>query len=125
MRSQTAVALLSNGSYNVMVTSAGAGYSSWGDLDVTRWREDVTRDCWGQFCYVRDLTVNTMWSVGHQPLCGAADEYEFEFHGDRADFRRRDGDVETRWAVCVVPDADCEVRAMTLVNHGSRPREIE
>jgi hypothetical protein len=28
MRSPTAVALLSNGSYNVMVTSAGAGYSS-------------------------------------------------------------------------------------------------
>ena len=40
-------------------------------------------------------------------------------------FARRDGDVETRWAVCVVPDADCEVRAVTLVNHGSRPRELE
>ncbi|HZD08269.1 MAG TPA: hypothetical protein VE176_08470, partial [Candidatus Limnocylindrales bacterium] len=60
MRSQTAVALLSNGSYNVMVTSAGAGYSSWGDLDVTRWREDVTRDYWGQFYYVRDLSDESM-----------------------------------------------------------------
>ena len=50
-----AIALLSNGSYGVMITSAGAGYSTWRDLDVTRWREDATRDCWGQFCYVRDL----------------------------------------------------------------------
>src|SRR5262245_43273492 len=50
-----AVALLSNGRYGVMITAAGAGYSSWRDLDVTRWREDGTRDCWGQFCYVRDL----------------------------------------------------------------------
>ena len=47
------------------------------------------------------------------------------FHADRAEFRRRDGDVETRWAVCVAPDADCEVRAVTLVNHGNRPREVE
>jgi outer membrane protein assembly factor BamB len=39
-----------------MITSAGAGYSTWGDPDVTRWREDVTRDCWGQFYYVRDLS---------------------------------------------------------------------
>ena len=39
--------------------------------------------------------------------------------------RRRDGDVETRCAVCVVPDADAEVRAVTLVNHGRRHRELE
>ena len=56
MRSQPAIALLSNGSYSVMITSACAGYSTWRDLDVTRWREDATRDCWGQFYYVRDLS---------------------------------------------------------------------
>jgi cellobiose phosphorylase len=119
------VALLSNGQYSVMITTAGSGYSKWRDFDVTRWREDATRDCWGQFCYVRDLTDDTIWSIGYQPLCGAAHEYECEFHGDKAEFHRRNGDVETRWAVCVAPDADCEVRAMTLVNHGGRFREIE
>src|SRR5262245_28498355 len=119
------LALLSNGQYGVIITAAGAGMSTWRGLDVTRWREDVTRDCWGQFCYVRDLTVDTMWSVGYQPLCEAADEYEWEFHIDRAEFRRRDGAVETRWAVCVAPDLDCEVRAITLVNHDGRPRELE
>ena len=63
-----AVALLSNGRYSVMVTAAGAGWGTWRDLDVTRWREDVTRDCWGQFCYVRDTADNTLWSIGKQPL---------------------------------------------------------
>ena len=92
---------------------------------MTRWREDATRDCWGQFCYVRDLSDGTVWSVGHQPLCRAADEYEVAFHADRAEFRRRDGDVETRWAVCVAPDHDAEVRVVTLVNHGGRPRDFD
>lgn len=124
-RSQPAVALLSNGSYSVMITSACAGYSTWRDLDVTRWREDATRDCWGQFYYVRDLGDERMWSIGIQPLPKAADESAFEFHPDHADFRRWDGDVETRCAVCVVPDADAEVRTVTLVNHGRRPREFE
>ena len=125
MTSQPAIALLSNGSYGVMITSAGAGYSTWRELDVTRWREDATRDCWGQFCYVRDLSDNSMWSVGSQPLPKAADDSEFEFHADRAEFRRRDGDIETRCAVCVVPDADAELRAVTLINHGRRHREFE
>jgi cellobiose phosphorylase len=125
VRSQPAVALLSNGSYNVMITSAGAGYSSWGDLDVTRWREDVTRDCWGQFYYVRDLSDESTWSIGIQPLPKAADERAFDFQPGRAEFRRWDGDVETRCAVCVVPDADAELRVVTLVNHSRRARELE
>jgi cellobiose phosphorylase len=123
MSSQTA--LLSNGSYNVMVTSTGAGYSSWGDLDVTRWREDVTRDCWGQFYYVRDLSDEGMWSIGINPLPKAADERAFDFQPDRAEFRRWDGDVETRCDVCVVPDSDAELRVVTLVNHSRRAREFE
>ena len=119
------VALLSNNQYNVMITAAGAGYSTWRSLDVTRWREDATRDCWGQFCYVRDLTDDRIWSVGYQPLGRGGDEYEVEFHPDRAEFRRRDGDVETRWTVCVAAEADCELRAVTVVNRSRRPREVE
>ena len=113
-----AVALLSNGRYSVMVTAAGAGWGTWRDLDVTRWREDVTRDCWGQFCYVRDTAHNTLWSIGKQPLARHADIYEHVFHGDRADFRCRAEEIEVSWAICVAPDADAEVRALTIVNHG-------
>ena len=35
--------LLSNGTYSLMITTAGAGYSMCGPLAVTRWREDGTR----------------------------------------------------------------------------------
>jgi cellobiose phosphorylase len=119
------VALLSNGRYGVVITAAGSGCSTWRDLDVTRWREDATRDCWGQFCYIRDATEGTAWSAGHQPLCRAADETQVAFHADRAEFCRRDGDTETRLAVCVAHDCDAEVRAVTVVNHGGRPREFD
>ena len=57
------VALLSNGRYGVVITAAGSGCSTWRGLDVTRWREDATRDCWGQFCYLRDPTGGTAWSA--------------------------------------------------------------
>ena len=61
------VQLLSNGRYHVMVTNAGGGYSRWRDLAVTRWREDATRDCWGTFCYLRDVASGEFWSTAHQP----------------------------------------------------------
>ena len=124
MRSQPVVALLSNGSYNVMITDAGAGYSSWGDLDVTRWREDVTRDCWGQACYVGDLLNETTWSIGAEPFPKSADESTFDFRPHRARFCRWDADVETRCDICVVPDADAELRVVTLLNHSPRARKF-
>src|SRR4029453_3623466 len=124
VRSQRAVALLSNGSYHVMITSAFGGYSTWRDLDVTRWREDTTRDCWGQLCYVRDLGEESAWTIGRQPL-SEFDESAFEFHPGCAEFRRQHEDLEVQVAVCVVPDADAEVRVLTLINHGDHQREIE
>ena len=56
--------LLSNGRYAVMVTAAGSGYSRWGDVAVTRWREDVTRDSWGSYLFLRDTHSGTVWSAG-------------------------------------------------------------
>ncbi len=41
--------LLSNGTYAVMVTNAGGGYSTCRGLALTRWREDRTTDAWGQY----------------------------------------------------------------------------
>ena len=119
------VALLSNGHYSVMVTAAGAGWATWRDLDVTRWREDVTRDCWGQFCYVRDKADNRVWSIGKQPLFRPANIHEHTFHGDRAEFASRAEDIEISWKVCVAPNFDAEVRELTVVNHGGRERTLD
>jgi cellobiose phosphorylase len=124
-RSHPEIALLSNGSYGVMITSAGGGSSTWRDLDVTRWREDATRDCWGTFFYVRDLVDNTAWSAGAQPLVRPGDEIELEARADRVELRRRNGDIETHCAICVAPDADGELRVVTLINHGNRRRDLE
>ncbi|MBS3647315.1 glycosyl transferase [Pseudaminobacter sp. 19-2017] len=123
--SSSTAALLSNGRYSVLVTSAGAGYSTWQDLDVIRWREDRTRDCWGQFFYIRDLADNKLWSLGKQPLFVAECAYEHAFHGDRAELSCRTEDIETSCAICVAPDVDAEVRMVTVTNHGSRVRHLE
>ncbi len=123
--SPTEVCLLSNGRYGVVLTESGSGYSACDGLDVTRWREDATREGWGQYCYVRDLDSGRAWSAGRQPLGGDADDYEVTFGSDRAVFRRRDGDIATLYEVAVAPDADAEVRRITLRNEGPRVRTLD
>jgi len=117
--------LLSNERYAVMVTTAGSGYSRWGDLAVTRWREDATRDAHGQYVFLRDTDSGQVWSAGFQPTGVEPDSYEAVFSEDRAEFHRRDGAIATTLEVVVSPEDDAEVRRVTLTNMGSRARQIE
>src|SRR5690349_4601365 len=117
--------LLSNGSYNVMITTAGSGYSQCDGDAVTRWREDVTQDNWGAFIYLRDVRSGAVWSAGHQPLRRKPQSYHVAFSEDKADFRRVDSGISTRMEVVVSAEDNAEVRRISLTNHGSRVREIE
>ncbi|MGH7893857.1 MAG: glucoamylase family protein, partial [Candidatus Binatia bacterium] len=117
--------LLSNGRYGVMLTAAGSGYSQCAGLAVTRWREDVTRDDWGTYVFVRDTGSGAVWSATHQPTGVEADSYEVTFVEDRAEFHRRDGSITTTLEVLVSPEDDAEIRRVSFANLGTRPREIE
>jgi cyclic beta-1,2-glucan synthetase len=117
--------LLSNGGYCVMVTNAGGGFSTWHDIEVTRWREDRTRDCWGQFLYLRDLRSGLVWSAGYQPVGRAADDYEVIYSTDKAEFRRIDGGIETHLEITVSPENAAEVRRVMLTNHNARAHDLE
>ncbi len=119
------VHLLSNGRYHVAVTAAGGGYSRWRDLAVTRWREDATRDCYGSFCYLRDMDNGALWSNAWQPTTKATKNYEAIFTQARAEFRRTDDQVETYTQISVSPEDDIEIRRATLTNRSELPRTIE
>ncbi len=119
------VQLLSNSRYHVMVTNAGGGYSRWKDLAVTRWREDAASDGWGTFCYLRDTTSGALWSSAYQPTRRTADYYEAIFEEGRAEFRRRDNEIDSHTEIAVSPEHDVEVRRITLTNLSAHTRSIE
>ncbi len=116
---------LSNGRYSVMVTNGGGGYSRFENVAITRYREDVTRDCWGTFFYIRDTESGHVFSATHQPCPTPADNYFVTFAPDKAEYRRTDGNLETRVEVAVSPEDDVEVRRLTITNHGREGRTLE
>jgi cyclic beta-1,2-glucan synthetase len=117
--------ILSNGSYSVMITNSGAGYSMYQGLAVTRWREDTTRDRWGSFIYLRDTENGKVWSAGYQPLEKMPRFYEVAFSEDNAVIKRRDGNIATSTEIIVSPEDDAEIRRVSVTNNSSRVREIE
>ncbi len=119
------VHLLSNGRYHVAITSAGGGYSRWNDLALTRWREDATRDCWGTFVYLRDLSSGEFWSNAYQPCRQKTEGYEAIFTQSRAEFRHHHAGLDLHTEISVSPEDDVEIRRLTLSNRSRVKRSIE
>ena len=115
---------LSNGRFSTLITNAGAGYSTGEKLRLTRWRPDTTLDNWGTWVYVQDLESDALWSAGRQPT-GQQGGYEnVVFHPHLAEFRRRIDSTSLHMEVFVAPDADVEIRRITLVNDSDAARRL-
>jgi cyclic beta-1,2-glucan glucanotransferase len=117
--------LLSNGRYTVMITAAGSGFSRWGDLAVTRWREDTTRDCWGTFVFLRDVQTGDRWSAGFQPCGAEADLYDVVYSEDRVKITQRYPSLSIVLEIVVSHEDDAELRRLTVTNLENRSREID
>ena len=119
------IQLLSNGRYHIMLTNAGGGYSRWKDIAITRFREDVTCDNSGIFCYLSDVKTGEVWSTTYQPTLKQPLHYEAIFSDGRVEFRRRDHDFDVHTQIVVSPEDDIELRRITITNQSRSRRTID
>ncbi|MGH7541507.1 MAG: glucoamylase family protein, partial [Gemmatimonadota bacterium] len=118
------VALLSNGSYRVMVTDRGGGGSAWNDVALTRWRTDAAGETVGRWMYVVDRDTGAVRTLGRDPDGIAPEWSETRFAPYLAEFQSRDAGVFVRLRVTVAPDEPVEVRRITVTNESRKRRRI-
>lgn len=117
--------VLSNGRFTTVITASGGGYSSWDGMMVSRWTEDPVMDEWGSFIYIRDAASDRVWSPSYRPCRVESRQQHIVFEPDKVTFTRLDDELETRMEVCVSPEADAEVRRITIANRSERARVLE
>ena len=117
--------VLSNGRYSVMIGSTGSGYSWKDDIVLNRWRPDPTCDTYGQFIYIRDIGTLKYWSAAYQPSGIEPEDYHVTFLLDKAEVKRKDGEIATSTKITVSPHDNVEVRYVTLTNNSSNEVKLE
>lgn len=115
--------LLSNGRYTVLASAAGGGWSTAGDVALTRWRRDGTTDGDGTWLFLTDLEGGAVWSATRQPLGRPAQSERVTFHPFAVEYQREVDGVLTRLEVTVGQD-DVELRRLAVVNRLGRPRKL-
>jgi cyclic beta-1,2-glucan synthetase len=123
------VHLLSNGNYNVLISNSGGGYSSWGDIDLTRWQADGTLDPWGTWIYIQEKGLNSqkkgkLWSAGQQPIPGEMANMQVTYFAHMAVFHRTENEITSTMEVTVAPDDPVEIRRIHLQNNNNHTRTL-
>lgn len=116
---------LSNGSYVVLITSAGTGFSTAGGCDLNVWSGDRIDDPHGFFFHVQDVERRAAWSAGDQPLRHPWERYLCRWSPGSFEISRMDDGIATRMEVCVPSGDPIELRRITLTNYGEGRRRID
>ena len=121
------VNVISNGSYGVVVSQTGGGFSWWENANLARfnrWVQDLIRDEWGRYLFIRDDESGEIWSASWKPVCAPCDRYEVHHGIGYTTFVQQRGDLETRWTLVVPPHDPCEIWRVQFYNHGSQPKRL-
>ena len=74
---------------------------------------------------MRDMDSGEVWSAGYQPMKKNPEMYQAIFPESKAEFWRRDHDIDTYLEVVVSPEDDIELRSISITNRSRRRRRIE
>lgn len=119
--------ILCNGSYGLIVSQNGGGFSWWENANLARltsWTQDVIRDDSGKFLYLRDEDSGAVWSASWKPVCGPYDLYEVHHAIGSTTFIQRAHQIETRWTMVVPPEDPIELWHVQIRNLDSKRRRL-
>jgi cyclic beta-1,2-glucan synthetase len=113
--------LLSNGRYSVALRANGAGVSRWNNLNITRWQDDMLRDLYGSFIYLRAQGDTHASSLTAHPAPNPGWRYKARFLADRVQFDAVCSSMEATTTVLVSPEDDTEIRTVVINNLSDSP----
>ncbi|HMO18249.1 MAG TPA: glucoamylase family protein [Oligoflexia bacterium] len=117
--------LLSSGDYTVCIDHTGSGFSSYkGEIFLNRFKADSSLNHYGQFIYLRDEEEGYYWSAGYRPTLIEPDSFEAIFAPDKAEFNRRNFDINSVMEIVVSPEDPVEIRKLSLTNHSVNRRTL-
>jgi cellobiose phosphorylase len=122
------VNVVSNGDAGFIISQTGGGYS-WrgnGQLNrITRWDQDIVKDEWGKYIYIRDVDTGSIWSAAWKPVCAELERYQVRYGAGYALITARYAGIETEWLLLVAPDDAVELWRLSIRNRTNRQRRLQ
>jgi len=121
------VNVISNGTYGIIESQTGSGFS-WRDNSnlsrITRWEQDLIKDEWGKYIYIRDRTSKEVWSGTWKPCCPNFDFYEVRYGQGYSVLTSTYNGITTEKTIFVDAKEPVEIWKISLRNDSDKPRKL-
>ncbi len=118
--------VISNGDYGLTISQTGSGYSwhTHAQLNrLTRWEQDLIKDEWGKYLYLRDEKGN-VWSAGWKPVCHEPERYLCRHGLGYSVIESLNFGIASTLLVFVPNEEPLELWQLTLCNTSRKPRQL-
>lgn len=116
-----------NENYGFVVTQTGGGFSWFGNSQLSRlttWYQDLIRDPYGKYVYVRDNASKKYWSTTWKPTDFKYDFYEARYGLGYTKFITEYQDIRTEQTMFVPREDSCEIWQVALTNQSKKARQL-
>ena len=122
------VNVISNGDYSIIVSQTGGGFSFRDNAEqnrLTRLYQDLIKDNWGKYYYIRDKKSGEYFSSSLKPMMGGYDDYNVTVGIGYSRFKRVQDNLEVETTVFVSSDKPMEFAVLRIKNLSNEPRELD
>lgn len=119
--------VISNGRYGMMIAQTGGGYSWYDNAQInriTRWEQDLIRDEYGKFIFLRDDEKGNFGSLTWKPTMTSFSSYECHHGVGYTTFNIEWQGIRAKATYFVPQGKSCEVWIVKLENPGKKQRKI-
>ena len=120
--------IISNGDYGMMVSQNGSGFSWRGNAGqnrITRSFQDLVKDNWGKYFYIRDLKRNVYWSATYKPVMYPTQSFAATHGIGYSRFSQLIEDIHSELTVFVSATDPVEIFQLKLANQSDEARELD
>lgn len=116
-----------NENYGFVVSQTGGGFSWYGNSQLSRlniWYQDLVKDNYGKYMYVRDNTTGNFWSTTWKPTCAKVSSYEARYGLGYTQFTTIKDEIKTEQLMFVPRKDSVEIWTITVTNQSKKQKNI-
>lgn len=120
--------VISNGDFGMLVSQTGSGYcwrGNAGQNRLTRSFQDLIRDNWGTYFYIRDRASNSFWSAAYKPVMRPCQAFSVVHGVGYSKFTQQIEDILSELTVCVAAHDPVQIYRLTLANLSAVARDLD
>ena len=120
--------VISNWDYSLIVSQMGGGFSFRGNAEqnrITRLYQDIVKDNWGKYFYIRDKANGEFWSAALNPIKNNAESYTVTHGLGYTTISRQTCGIESTLTVFVSRREPMEYALLTVKDVSGQARKLD